>query len=57
MEDKYQAAVAGIGIVCVTAIEMFAIEKGVNGTLLAATVGMILTVVGLCFGIVLGRRQ
>lgn len=53
MEDKYKAAIAGIGIVCLTAIELYALEKGVDSVMMTSIVGAIAGFVGLCFGFVL----
>ena len=50
MDGNTQAIVIVTGIVCVTIIETVALYTGIDGTMLAAVVGGICTMVGYAFG-------
>ena len=57
MEDRYKAYIAGIGIMCLTGIELYALHQGLNSVLFGSIVAAISGIVGLCFGLVIGRKQ
>lgn len=56
MDGNTQAIVIVTGIVCVTIIEAVALYSGVDGTMLAAAVGGICTMVGYAFGQILKKE-
>ena len=57
MADQNQMYVAAIGIISVTALELMALYKGLDGAYLAAVVGGVCTIVGLCFGVKLTQTK
>jgi hypothetical protein len=56
MEDRYKALMGCFGIGCLTVIECYALHKGIDSAMLAAVVGTIGTLVGLAFGVYLGKK-
>ena len=57
MEDKYKAAVAIAGIVCVTAYGIYMAHLGINSAIATGIVGAISGIVGAILGVVIGRKQ
>lgn len=57
MNDNLKAIIVVVGLVCVTLLEVAAILSDIDGRLFATVIGAILTLVGLCFGIVLGAKK
>lgn len=57
MDGQTQAIVIVTGIVCVTILEAVALYCGVDGTMLAAVVGGICTMVGYAFGQTLTKKK
>jgi uncharacterized membrane protein YedE/YeeE len=50
-ETMKQAIVASTAIVCITAMEMFAISQGIDGVMLTACVAAVTTIAGFIFGL------
>ena len=48
MKDKF--IIALVGIVCITAIVVTCVAKGIDGVVIASGCGLIGTLVGYCFG-------
>ncbi len=46
-DKKVDKEVLIIGLLCITAIEIFALSKGMNGVLMSATIGIIAGMVGV----------
>ena len=57
IEDNYKAWLVAVGMICVTFLEVWAIEKGLDGTLFATVIGAILALVGLVFGIKISAKK
>lgn len=55
MESKYMVAL--VGIVCLTAMELMAIYKGMNGQLLLAVGGIIGSIIGAVFGVTIKLKE
>lgn len=57
MEDKYKAAIAMTGIVCLTAYGSYMAHLGVNSTLATAIVAGIGGIVGTILGVVISAKK
>lgn len=55
MDDKVACALAGL--ICVTSIELLALYKGVDGTYLSVVVAAVCTIIGLVFGVTIGKKE
>jgi uncharacterized membrane protein len=55
--DKYKMILGCFGIGCVCVMETVALVMKVDGTLLAGAVGAVCTIIGLCFGVALSKKQ
>ena len=57
MEDKYKAAIAITGIVCVCAYGAYMAHLGINSALATSIIGTISAIIGTIFGVVIRTKK
>ena len=56
LTDWQLVVVAGVGILGIVAIELYALSQGINGVLLGGTISVIALIIGGLGGFKIGRR-
>lgn len=51
MQDCYAFGIALTGIVSITAIELMALKKGINGKVMSTVIGAVGIICGFAFGV------
>ena len=57
MEDKYKAAIAITGIVCLVAYGWHMADLGINSTLATGIIGAVGGIIGAILGVVIGAKK
>lgn len=57
MDDLNKTIIACVAMVCITGLELYAINQGIDGASLSAVIAVLGAIVGYAFGFKIGKSE